>query len=138
MSCHICESFKGPHYTYPKVTCISCCFKVPVRTLLELMDISYHSAIQIIQEYPITRIQTDDKYLFNSTALFWCTIDDSGLYQRSGVCRTWNFKPNSHFNETRIIVVKPYWCDREEGYRDMQQLKQNLKRVISGIPYHPY
>lgn len=138
MSCHVCGSFKGPHYNYPEVTCISCCSKVPVRRLLELMDITYHSAIQIMEEYPITRIRTDDDYLFNSVALFWCTMDPSGLYQRCGVCRTWGFKPNPNFNETRIIVVKPYWSENERGYHDMQQLKQNLKRVICWIPYHRY
>lgn len=130
--CHICQRYRELYCSYPKITCVLCCDKLPVRTILEMMDITYHEAIR----YTHFAAVTDD--ILDTGPLFWCTMDNNGMFQRCGIVRD-EFKlvPNGNFSETRLIIITSY-CDGTRGQNNMKKFKQNFRRIRKGQQWERY
>lgn len=132
--CNICRKYRIKYCSYPDVICTECCPKIPVETILRIMDISYHEAISYTQHVDLKK----NSYEIDIKGpIFWCTMDKEGLFQRCGVdCDKDNLRIDNS-TETKIVIVKPYWND-EMGIKDMKKLKQNFRRIRVGKPYYRY
>jgi hypothetical protein len=135
--CSICNEYKKKHFSFPKFICQECCPKIPVETILSILNITYHEALSSTEYKSIKEniIEID-----NNKPIFWCTINDQGLFQRCGVCYggATTLKVNDpNYVEKTIIILHPYWGG-ETGYRDMKKLKQNFRRIRAGQKYSRY
>jgi hypothetical protein len=131
--CDICLKRKVVIYSDPQRVCSICCSKLPIQTILQIMYADYHQDIE--GRWPLQNIDTIPKIIDTRKAIFWCTADKDGLYQRCGTCIKWNFKKNSNFEETYILILTSY-CDADKhGYDEFNHLKQNFKRILDGKHY---
>ena len=130
--CSICKIYSKKYCSYPASICRKCCPNIPVKTILSILDITYHEAISWTN---IQKINSQSFKLDEFGPYFWCTTDINNLYQRCGVGQDIEIRTNP--TETEIVIIKAYWSD-DTGLRDMKKLKQNFKRIRAGEKFARY
>ena len=127
--CTICHKFRERYTRYPHNICIFCCPKLPVSTILTIMDITYHEAISSSRDCKLPSNLIDLDY---EHPRFWITTDENDKFIR---CGTGKFIQQDH--EINITIMESY-ISNELGIRDMKKIKQNFKRIRAGKPYARY
>lgn len=133
--CNSCQRYRIKYCSYPEVICKDCCSKIPVRTILQIMNISYHEAISSEQQIDL---KENNNELDATGPIFWCTMNKEGLYQRCGVGYDINYiLKNKYYEEDKMVIIEAYRRG-EQGLKDMKQLKQNFRRIRLAQPYLRY
>jgi hypothetical protein len=134
--CNICKKNRAKYCSYPEIICKQCCPNLTVKKVLEIMDITYHEAISSISYITVNE---NTIKLNTNQPIFWCTMNNAGLFQRCGVNHNTDtlIIDNLNYTENEVVLIEAYWT-KEQGLRDMKKLKQNFRRIRSGNPYMKY
>lgn len=138
--CDICKNTRERYTSNPYKICKSCITKIPVGTILSLLDISYHSAIRREIEVPLTiKPGSFDQEIKDKDAWFWITIDFENKFCKCGVnlVNDLVYKIKLDAKEKKIILMALYPTG-DRGLRDMNKLKQNYRRIKSCIKFWEY
>lgn len=105
--CSICKRFRERYTSYPCKICVECCPTLPVKIILEILDITYHEAISSTSYITLPVTQSLD---INSPGL-WITMNNEGKFQRCGIMHNISISLNKHVkhtDETDMMVLQSY------------------------------